>query len=614
MKLQTLAVIAVIIILPMAVILNSYTSNQIETLDFQISYDSKLQSSTYDAIKSFQLNMSNSSTSDLANSKMRDIKASIKTFYNSLSSNFDMPGYGEEVLKNYVPAVVYTLYDGYYIYSSYENTLDVTRESDTTERESQRDTFATNAIFEDGEKIYGLKPYIYYSCRYRPNNGNDGDFIITYSLDSYVTIQGKIRNNSGGYDYVNEAGYLLTGVSKDSVGFRYNGVIISEENNKAQLSQNVYNPEKISADDSKNLKISYKDEHDNTQEVNVGTIQSYPSRKINGVRYYYDGEKDEVFVIINDKKILQSGISKDTVLKDTNAVIYYEKAYKFGEWFKSYTTLMNLKTTDAVDSNGKPYSGDNNPFQSEGYIFRELDNTTSGKWIEDSDSMFNAHKTEVIKNAIESNLMVAISNYNKVSTSSVNFSMPKLTDNDWVMLTKNISMITFLQGLSIGGKVYNGYAIVQNNINDDFVSENSIYIACEDESNNNKGTYYRVDDPELYNIIWEKESVSVGMINTNFERRTAEAYYKNNMIGEIYKKFYYYPKEEMGSYSSIINLNYKSRLSGDISSYLKKGLKDGSNQQIYSKIANLYYTALGRERWGMYRVNNKYEEIQEVLR
>lgn len=178
MKLQGLAVIAIIIILPMSIILSSYSQSQIKTLQLQTQYDSKLQNATYDAIKAFQLNMSNSSTSDFANSKMRDIKASVNTFYNSLASHFNMVGYGKDVLQNYVPAIVYTLYDGYYIYSAYDNTLD------------GNDTFYENAAYKNNEKIYGLKPYIYYSCRYKPNE--DSDFVITYSLDSYITIQGTI--------------------------------------------------------------------------------------------------------------------------------------------------------------------------------------------------------------------------------------------------------------------------------------------------------------------------------------------------------------------------------------------------------------------------------------
>lgn len=184
MKIQGLAIIAIIIILPMSVILSSYAHNQIKTLDLQVQYDSKLQNATYDAIKAFQLNMSNSTTSDLANSKMRDIEASVNIFYGSLASNFNMTGYGEDVLKNYVPAVVYTLYDGYYIYSAYNNTLG--------------DNFYSNedkAIYKNNTNIYGLKPYIYYSCRYKIDNENS-DFVITYSLDSYITIQGIVKRRS----------------------------------------------------------------------------------------------------------------------------------------------------------------------------------------------------------------------------------------------------------------------------------------------------------------------------------------------------------------------------------------------------------------------------------
>lgn len=180
MKLQGLAVIAIIIILPMTIILSSYSQSQIKTLQLQTQYDSKLQNATYDAIKAFQLNMSNSSTSDLANSKMRDIKASVNTFYNSLASHFNMVGYGKDVLQNYVPAIVYTLYDGYYIYSAYDNTLDA--------------EVVEFASYKNGESIYGLKPYIYYSCRYKPNGNSD--FVITYSLDSYITIQGIIDRKS----------------------------------------------------------------------------------------------------------------------------------------------------------------------------------------------------------------------------------------------------------------------------------------------------------------------------------------------------------------------------------------------------------------------------------
>lgn len=128
MKLQNLAVIFIIIILPISMILNVYTRNQVKTLKLQISYDSKLNNATYDALKAFQLNTINSDTSDLANSKLRDIEASVNTFFTSIASNFNMAGYNQDELKEYVPALVYTMYDGYYIYSPYTNQLDGTNE------------------------------------------------------------------------------------------------------------------------------------------------------------------------------------------------------------------------------------------------------------------------------------------------------------------------------------------------------------------------------------------------------------------------------------------------------------------------------------------------------
>ena len=124
MKIQSLAIIAVVLLLPMILILNAYIDNQTKTLGLQVSYDNKLQDSTYDALKAFQLNTSNRDSSDIANSKIRDVEAGCNAFFNSLANSFNMPGYNQTTLENYVPALVFTMYDGYYIYSPYINTMD----------------------------------------------------------------------------------------------------------------------------------------------------------------------------------------------------------------------------------------------------------------------------------------------------------------------------------------------------------------------------------------------------------------------------------------------------------------------------------------------------------
>ena len=604
MKIQGLAVIAIIIILPMSIILNSYSQNQIKTLSLQSQYDSKLQNATYDAIKAFQLNMSNSTTSDLANSKMRDIEASVNTFYNSLASNFNMAGYGEDVLKNYVPAIVYTLYDGYYIYSAYDNTLD----EENLYGDLYKPGSSYNPTYTEGN-IYGLKPYIYYSCRYKPNDRSD--FVITYSLDSYITIQGTIDGEP-----VNKSGYLLSGVTKNNDGsYSYKGVKIEEESLSEEY---VYVPGASANSNTNEKNIDIKDSDGTT--YRTGAIKLYPCKKVNGVKYYFEnlGQDDaKVFTMLNDEQIYQNDVSVDTV--NNNAIKYYEEAFEFREWVKTVGNgiLMGLTTNDAVDAKGIKYSnpdyGKDNPFPIERKIFKELENdwwSDSKKCIEDSGSEFNAHRIEVIRDSIESNLMVAIANYNKVSTSGVNFQMPKLTDTDWEELTKNVSMITFLQGLSIGGKIYNGYSIVRNDITEDFVSEDSIYMCYA-----NWDKYYKITDPDLVTKV--DPSSLYGILNVNFERKSTNAIVRKDLgdgnTETLTKTIYYYPRADMASYSSIINCNNGSNTSANIQEYFNKVGFYNQNDLKY-RLAQKYYTALGRERYGMYRVTNKLEDVQEYLR
>lgn len=61
---------------------------------------------THDAIKAFQINQSNSNTTNAPEEKLRDVKASINTFYNSLATSMGTSGFTEEDLNPYIPALV----------------------------------------------------------------------------------------------------------------------------------------------------------------------------------------------------------------------------------------------------------------------------------------------------------------------------------------------------------------------------------------------------------------------------------------------------------------------------------------------------------------------------
>ncbi len=237
MKIEDLAIIFIIIILPISLVLSVYTQLQIKTLNLQTLYDTKLTSSTLDAIKAFQLNTANSTLSDISDSKLRDIEASINTFKNSLMSTFELNGYSEEELNNYIPALVYTMYDGLYIYSPYDNTNYLyqyqTNENGVVKDENGNPKYELDSsgnkipLYKNEETLYGLKPYIPYSCRYRTGTT---DIVITYSLDNYITIQGNINGK-----YVNDEGYLIDGITKTGNEYFYNGINIGTEEVKENI-------------------------------------------------------------------------------------------------------------------------------------------------------------------------------------------------------------------------------------------------------------------------------------------------------------------------------------------------------------------------------------------
>ena len=187
MKIQHLAIIFVVIILPISIVLSEYTSAQINTIRLQTSYTNSLTAATYDMMKSFQINTVNNRFSAISDSKIRDLQASINTFYNSMATSMATHGMTRATLQEYTPVILCSLYDGYYIYSKYNNEVTVIKndENNTTDEVSQ----------------YGLKPYIYYSCRYVTL---DSDFVVNYTLDNAITVYGKVKG-----DFVTKTGYLI---------------------------------------------------------------------------------------------------------------------------------------------------------------------------------------------------------------------------------------------------------------------------------------------------------------------------------------------------------------------------------------------------------------------
>lgn len=576
MRIQDLAIIFIIIILPISIILGAYTQMQISTISLQTEYDMKLTAATSDAIKAFQINTANSSTSDIANSKIRDIEASVSTFKASIKSVFGMNGYSEDEMNEYIPALVYTMYDGFYIYSKFnnQNYLYQTIKDDDGNENYVLDNNGNKIPIDNNEKnIFGLKPYITYSAEYVKDNT---DVVITYSLDNHISIKGIVDGV-----YWNESGYLIDGITdvdENTNTLKYNGVEITK---------------------GKRLKEYLPA---------IGTLPEgyYEYIRYNGTKYYLDNNRIIYFLngnLIELKDPGQEGEIKSAYLSfyekidaSDSAYNYYSEAFNFSKRVKE-SSLKNLTYADAQDyvikNNGetekiKVWSSDTNI-----KIFDfNSDNSRPENNIECEKSNFNQHRLAIIKNKIRTNLAIAIANFN--SQNSAKFQMPELSEEDWAKVMNNIAMISFVQGIEIGGKTYNGYTIINNSESKEVVREENIYILGAD------GFYHRIGDKyltendnniALSTTVYGTGAESAGRLNLDFNRQMA---YKTDG-----STMYYYPlKDYYASYNSVVNQNYwdkKYDEIDDIYSYVAKSENDNL------KIA--FYTALGREREGMYKSN-----------
>ena len=603
MKIQSLAIIFIIIIMPITIVLSEYVNNKITIAKTELEYNTRLLNSTYDAIKAYQLNTINNAFGDISTSKVKDIEAAAKTFLSSISSNFNYTGYNSSTIQSYVPAIAFTLYDGYYVYSPFRNTL--------TEVENYDDTYS-----RDGETKYGLKPYVYYSCRYVNNEPlKNWDFIITYTLDNYITIQGLINNN-----YVYDCGYLYSIANTKTDADHHKGIFYNSSNNtyyyegvtfsenekkelKEWLGDNEYSYAKINGtkyyleeNDGDNITETYNGKSftfsknnqiffiDDTGEKNYSQTRGYNDDRITFLKYYY------------------------AIKQNKNSYEYYKHAYEF-----SKAVLTNNAVSGYKDKAGKSQGGYNlaSLKSSNAYIYNNSTaDTTSIQEYGDFSvftenpqeklSNFNKHRQSIIRYVVETNLSAAITAFKDSTHSNIDFLMPKISEPDWETIENNVCAISFLQGLNLGSKKYNGYAVVANTLTKEYIDEDDIYILANNGTNN---IYCKPNDKTLID-----GTVSIKTQGNNADELT---YYpgiwklnfeqKQDVTSTPGETVYYNPINYLGSYTSIMGSSgingTTSLVNSDIYTYMHSSMAT-------PRLKEVYYKALGRERWGSFNINN----------
>lgn len=327
MKLQSLTIIFIIIILPVTLVLSAYIGYEIKTANKQNYYNAGLLSATHDAVFAFELNTKNDDLSNNAEKKRSDIKAAVKTFENSFSTKCNLGLYNNEEIENYIPAVVFGLYDGFYMYAP-------------SQTESQ------------GYK-HNLRNYVYYS-----ETLPGSDIIIRYSLDNYVVVSGTINES-----YQVNSGYL---VNPDDVAIsgstvKYKNLVIEKENlkeYKGKYNPNNTNENLISKNNDTSAKDYYKSAKLFTEWFNKISSLS-DDLKITSEN---DPEDENSPFVQHKRKIMKDkiqGILNSSITSYSKKIAnknYKMPVFSENDWQKIYSNISVISFVQGMNLGFKEYN------------------------------------------------------------------------------------------------------------------------------------------------------------------------------------------------------------------------------------------------------------------
>ncbi len=609
MKLQNMTVIFIIIMIPIILVVSYYIGLQINTITMQKNYTVKLQTAAKDSIQALEINTVewNSASSNLADSKRRDVLAAINTFTTSLANGMGIGGAGKGRIQTYIPAIVYTMYDGYYIYSA-----SLMKDQDTTsEGLTQFNEDGTIKSNETSSYQYILKPYSPYSARYASANGSI-DVTVNYTLDNYIRVYGTVNG-----EYQAKEGYLVVCDSNSNEGvnnvkngriskIKYRGAEIKPET----LKENVY----IVGEEVKEYPYIY-DQYDNKlywDGSNYFSVDKYNNkvylqealpegdagfsitnrfRKISipvenrqgeltvqkvfqilnpggGYYFYFQDESGNLQLYTRNNLIGEVEVKNE---QDFSAINYCVESYVFTNWVTKKLSSITVRNMQS------PTGGQYNNVDKDANIFEISKDNNPDPENDDAyaKSVLAQHKKDIIINTIEKNLSQATAQAQEMNP-NYEYRLPQLSYDEWEQALSNISIIAFMQGMPIGLKYYNNYAIATSTLNKEFVDPDELYFAGKDDQ------YYHQRQCEQ-----ATGSDYVGYRSIDY---VAKSYEKSN--NGTTSTTYYYPhanntNSELECYYCLVNR-----------STYKTGNKEKEwNNSPYNSWTDSYYNALARERY-----------------
>lgn len=607
MKLQNMTVIFIIIMIPIILVVSYYIGLQINTITMQKNYTVKLQTAAKDSIQALEINTVewNSASSNLADSKRRDVLAAINTFTTSLANGMGIGGAGKGRIQTYIPAIVYTMYDGYYMYSA-SSMKDQDTDKDGLTQFNADGTIKSN---ETSSYQYILKPYSPYSARYASANGSI-DVTVNYTLDNYIRVYGTVNG-----EYQAKEGYLVVCDSNSNEGvnnvkngriskIKYRGAEIKPET----LKENVY----IVGEEVKEYPYIY-DQYDNKlywDGSNYFSVDKYNNkvylqealpegdagfsitnrfRKISipvenrqgeltvqkvfqilnpggGYYFYFQDESGNLQLYTRNNLIGEVEVKNE---QDFSAINYCVESYVFTNWVTKKLSSITVRNMQS------PTGGQYNNVDKDANIFEISKDNNPDPENDDAyaKSVLAQHKKDIIINTIEKNLSQATAQAQEMNP-NYEYRLPQLSYDEWEQALSNISIIAFMQGMPIGLKYYNNYAIATSTLNKEFVDPDELYFAGKDDQ------YYHQRQCEQ-----ATGSDYVGYRSIDY---VAKSYEKSDN-GTTSTK-YYYPhanstNSELECYYCLVNR----------STYKNNGRWNGN--LLYKNWSDSYYNALARERY-----------------
>lgn len=700
MKLQGFSIIFGLIMLPIILVLSYYLQLQVKTITLQSAYDSKLLDATYDAVQAFEINTANEDLSSVADSLRSIIEASNNIFFNTLATNMGLSNASKSRMQAYVPAILYTLYDGYYIYSPTEvpdvledlngqavvvdAELDDSDPASTIERyvistpglsygadgyyhydsasNAQPEVTSTNPppadygallyrLCEKGTKKpvdlytpdinygknpgqegvpyevnynidYVLKSYMPYAAKYYHKDGSkEIDMTIGYTLDNFFTVAGSITEPAGKI-YYTKSGYFID-TDRVSVETTEAGYIDISKYNQNEAGELIRSIKELKSDS----------DYDNDDDLGK-------------IRLTINVEGSTVPLVLDTAVTDYDADNNMNRNKDElySALEYYTEALIFSNWVKA--NLGSIKASDIVENHSasliatEPDSSAVLATQTTNehiYDFKEDDFLIFQKMSgggaalaldpEDDASYFQSHKRKVMRNMIQYNLNLAMSLYSASVTAAYSYQMPVLSEQDWEIITSRLSVVSFMQGLKTGLKVYSGYACAYSTNNELTVIPEEIYYVDKykfdigntynhyPDINPEDFYYHRADCPDFrYGASINPDdpsSFSVGD-STNFHTGDVMNPYrvisftskevKYDKLYDKYENIYNYDHRNLACYRCILDNNYttvwdKFRASAD-----------ATTQAYYAKRQNsinlMRAIGLAKERNDIYKSYN----------